>query len=43
MGRKADAQADLARLKKLNVRLAKELEEYIRTGKEEDDLYGATN
>lgn len=43
MGRKADAQADLARLKKLNVRLAKELEEYIRTGKEEDYLYGATN
>ena len=43
MGRKADAQADLARLKKLNARLAKELEEYIRTGKEEDYLYGATN
>jgi len=42
MGRKADAQADLATLKKLDTRLAKELEEYFQTGKEEDYLYGAT-
>jgi len=42
MGRKADAQADLALLKKLNGRLAKELEEFMQTGKEEDYLYGAT-
>ena len=42
MGRKADAQADLATLKKLNGSLAKELEEFMRTGKEEDYLYGAT-
>ncbi len=42
MGRKADAQADLATLKKLDSRLAKELEEFFETGKEEDYLYGAT-
>jgi tetratricopeptide (TPR) repeat protein len=42
LGRKADAQADLATLKKLNSPLAKELEEYFETGKEEDYLYGAT-
>ena len=42
MGRKADAQADLASLKKLDPQLAKELEEYFQTGKEEDYLYGAT-
>ena len=42
MGRKADAQADLASLKKLDAQLAKELEEYFETGKEEDYLYGAT-
>ena len=42
LGRKADAQADLAILKKLNLELAKELEEYFETGKEEDYLYGAT-
>jgi tetratricopeptide (TPR) repeat protein len=41
MGRKADAQSDLAVLKKLSPRLAKELEEYFQTGQEEDDLYGA--
>jgi tetratricopeptide (TPR) repeat protein len=41
MGRKADAQADLATLKKLDSHLAKELEEYFETGKEEDYLYGA--
>jgi Flp pilus assembly protein TadD len=42
MGRKADAQADLVTLKKLNSHLAKELEEFFKTGKEEDYLYGAT-
>ena len=41
MGRKADAQADLATLKKLNRKLARELEEFMQTGKEEDYLYGA--
>ena len=41
MGRKADAQADLATLKKLDSHLAKELEEYFETGKEEDYLYEA--
>ena len=41
MGRKADAQADLVLLKKLDGRLAKELEEFMQTGKEEDYLYGA--
>ena len=42
MGRKADAQADLVLLKKLDGRLAEELEEFMQTGKEEDYLYGAT-
>ena len=41
MGRKSDAQADLVTLKKLDPQLAKELEEYFETGKEEDYLYGA--
>jgi len=42
MGRKADAEKDLATLKKLDPRLAGELEQYIKTGKEDDDLYGAS-
>src|SRR5262249_26365501 len=42
MGRKADAEKDLATLKKLNSRLAGELETYIKTGKEDEDLYGAS-
>ena len=42
MGRKADAEKDLAALKKLDSRLAGELEEYIKTGKEDDDLYGSS-
>ena len=33
MGRKADAENDLATLKKLNPHLAAELEQYIKTGK----------
>jgi tetratricopeptide (TPR) repeat protein len=41
MGRKAEAQADLAVLQKMNPRYAKELEEFIRTGKEDEELYGA--
>jgi tetratricopeptide (TPR) repeat protein len=41
MGRKAEAQADLATLQKMSPRLAKELAEYIKTGKEDDELYGA--
>src|SRR6202790_921870 len=40
MGRKVDAQADLATLKKLSPRLAKELAEVIKTGKEENRFYG---
>jgi hypothetical protein len=42
MGRKADAQADLALLKKMNGHLAKELEQFMQTGKEDDKLYDAT-
>jgi hypothetical protein len=37
MGRKTDAQNDLATLKKLNPKLAGELEEFLETGKEEDE------
>ena len=40
MGRKSDAEADLAALQKLSPRLAKELAEVIKTGKEEDRFYG---
>jgi tetratricopeptide (TPR) repeat protein len=43
MGRKSDAQADLATLQKLSPRLAKELAEVIQTGKEEDRFYGVSN
>lgn len=42
MGRKTEAQADLATLQKMNPHLAKELEDFIKTGKEDDELYGAT-
>jgi tetratricopeptide (TPR) repeat protein len=42
MGRKPEAEADLAKLKSLNPHLAKELEEFMKTGKEDDELYGAT-
>jgi tetratricopeptide (TPR) repeat protein len=42
MGRKADAAKDLATLKKLNTKLADELEEFLKTGKEEDE-YGPTS
>ena len=37
--RKVNAQADWQKLQKLNPRLAKELEEVIATGKEEDRVY----
>jgi tetratricopeptide (TPR) repeat protein len=40
MGRQSDAEADLAALQKLSPRLAKELAEVIKTGKEEDRFYG---
>jgi tetratricopeptide (TPR) repeat protein len=43
MGRKTDAEADLAALRKLNPRLAKELAEVIQTGKEEDRIYGVVS
>jgi tetratricopeptide (TPR) repeat protein len=39
MERKADAANDLATLKKLNPRLAGELDAYMKTGKEDEDLY----
>jgi tetratricopeptide (TPR) repeat protein len=39
MGRKADADKDLATLKKLNPHLAGELESYMKTGKENENLY----
>ncbi len=42
MGRKADAEKDLVTLKKLNPKLAGELEEFLKTGKEEDE-YGPTS
>jgi hypothetical protein len=43
MGRKIDAQADLAALQKLNPQLAKDLAEVIKTGKEEDRFYGPSS
>jgi tetratricopeptide (TPR) repeat protein len=42
MGRKADADKDLATLKKLNPKLARELEQFLKTGKEEEE-YGVTS
>jgi tetratricopeptide (TPR) repeat protein len=42
MGRRVDAEKDLATLKKLNPKLAGELEQFLKTGKEEDE-YGATS
>ena len=36
MGKKSDAEKDLAALKKLNPKLAGELAEFLKTGKEED-------
>jgi tetratricopeptide (TPR) repeat protein len=43
MGRKSDAQADLATLQKLNAQLARDLAEVIKTGKEEDRFYGLSS
>jgi hypothetical protein len=37
MGKKSDAEKDLAALKKLNLKLASELAEFLKTGKEEDE------
>ena len=37
MGKKSDAEKDLAALKKLNPKLAGELAEFLKTGKEEDE------
>jgi len=42
MGRKAAAEKDLVTLKKLNPKLAGELEAFLKTGKEEDE-YGPTS
>jgi Flp pilus assembly protein TadD len=41
MGRKQEAMNDLATLKKLRSPLAKELAEFMESGKEDDELYGA--
>ena len=41
MGRKVDAQADLAALQKLNPQLAKDLAEVIKTGKERGPILRA--
>ena len=38
MGRKAEAEKDLATLKRLNPKLAGELQEFFKTGKEEDEV-----
>lgn len=40
MGRKSDAQGDLAALQKMNPELAKDLAEVMKTGKEEEQVYG---
>ena len=37
MGKKSDAEKDLATLKKLNQKLAGELADFLKTGKEEDE------
>jgi hypothetical protein len=37
MGRKSDSEKDLAALKKLNLKLAGELEDFLKTGREEDE------
>jgi hypothetical protein len=42
MGRKADADKDLATLKKLNPKLARELEQFLKTGREVEE-YGGTS
>jgi tetratricopeptide (TPR) repeat protein len=42
LGRRSDAEKDLATLKKLNPKLAGELEEFLRTGREEEE-YSATS
>jgi len=43
MGRKVDAEADIATLQNLNPQLAKDLAEVIKTGKEEDRFYGLSS
>jgi hypothetical protein len=42
MGKKSDAEKDLAALKTLNPQLAGELAEFLKTGKEEDE-YASTS
>ena len=42
MGRKADADKNLATLKKLNPKLARELEQFLKTGREVEE-YGRTS
>ena len=42
MGRKAEAEKELVTLKRLSPKLAGELEEFLKTGKEEDE-YAATS
>jgi hypothetical protein len=42
MGRKADAEKDLATLRKLNSKLAGELEQFLKIGREKEE-YGGTS
>jgi tetratricopeptide (TPR) repeat protein len=42
MGRKADAEKDLATLRRLNSKLAVKLETFLKTGEEIDDYAGAS-
>jgi hypothetical protein len=42
MGRKSDAQKDLATIKKLNPKLAGELEQFLKTGKEVEEYAGTS-
>jgi len=42
MGRKAETENDLATPKRMRPKLAGELEEFLKTGKEEDE-YAATS
>jgi tetratricopeptide (TPR) repeat protein len=43
MGRKSDAQTDFAALQNINPELAKDLAEVMKTGREEDRVYGLSN
>ena len=42
MGQKADAKKDLATLRKLNSKLAGELEQFLKSGREEEEYSGTS-